>query len=179
MPFREEQRRYFRVNTDMPISFDVLSTEVKSDLQASSKDVVYPQDARIGQLLASIQSSDPIVFELISLVNEKISSSQRKIPKNKDENCQCTIQRVSLSACGMALLDGEEHGIGEKVRLHLELPDRTIHLNANVVDCQKVVQGDFRVRLDFVNLSAEDEDMLVQYVMQCDAKNRRHSQYNH
>jgi len=176
----QEQRRFFRVNTDLPVGFEILGeAEAELQLEKVHEGLIHPESGslneRIELLLAAVQSNDPVVGELLALINNKLDKLMDvyEVQSVSQHPVECELQHVSISACGLAFVEHYYIDHGKFVLLHMQLPEKEMHLMAKVVDCQQVLSGDYRLRLEFVDLPALEEDFLIQFIMQCDAQNRR------
>ncbi len=180
MSLMEEQRRFFRVNTELPVGFEVLgSKEAEVALEKLHEELAHPVqhslDDRIAMLLSELENKDPIVCELLSLLNNKLDriSTVALQAYEAEHDAECTMHHVSLSACGLALIEEDYIDSGRFILLHMQLPEKSLHIMAKVIDCQQVLNGDYRLRVEFMDLPLADEDLLIQFVMRCDAQKRR------
>lgn len=174
-----ERRRYFRVDTEAPIAVEVLSdheAESHREILARGGEHVFNAsfDARISTLLNTLKSRDPVAAELIKLVNQKLNLVIAEHGEKLDVNdtVACVVQRVNLSACGVAILHEEPAEKGALVRFHLLTQDTRLVLLARVVACENLKKV-FRWRLNFEGVGHADEEALIHYVMEADAKIRR------
>ncbi len=178
-PCGTERRRFFRVHMDAPVAIEVLS-EHEADshremIERGGEHVFNASfDARINTLLNTLKSRDPVAAELIKLVNKKLNLL---IAENGDtldinDSVACSMQRINLSACGAAVLNEDAIDAGALVRFHLMLRENRLVLLARVVACDDIRKM-YRWRLNFEGLSHADEEALIQFVMETDAKIRR------
>lgn len=179
-----ERRRYFRVDVDAPIAIEPLTEHeaiAHRDKLARGGEHTYNAsfDARIHTLLNTLQSRDPVAAELIKLVNRKLNVmlAERGDTLDINDTIACAMQRINLSACGVALLNEEPIEAGALLRFHLMLPENRLVLLASVVACDRLKSA-YRWRLNFEGVGHADEEALIQFVMAADAKARRASHHS-
>ncbi len=170
----QERRRYFRVDDEVALTLTPLLEEygghdVHDDAQEMQEQVHASLEIQLRQALADVRSKLPDVAHALDLLNQKIN-----LIHNHDAAQQYTpqLKPVSLSACGIAFTWSESFAVGAKLQLHIFLlpMHHLVKTEAQVVGVESNPDDEegepFILRLDFVNMTAMYQEILIQHVVQ-------------
>ncbi len=172
----QERRRYFRVTDLVGLRCQFLSQDEQAlAIQAkpsSLKDLLKQIDNEVMANLAIIQSSQPEVYRLLDLLNQKINLALGA-DNNKEEDLDTTsnICSVNLSACGLAFPSDKPATLNQYISLELTLYPNNIRLTllAAAIACDRYEEESERnkyiIRADFVDISDANQEVLVQHVI--------------
>lgn len=177
----DDRRRYFRINDKVSLKYRVVQgidveteikrTEHEQNNLAEMKNAFNCIEAKIMTKLARVEEASPIVAEILSLYDKKLSLMQSLIMhKDDEENSIAETQQVNLSASGMSFESNTP--LNEEVKLKMELilfPEyQFIPVYARVIDCTKKMDDNlyrFNVAVDFVGISESDQETIMQHVL--------------
>ena len=192
----EERRRYFRLDDTMGLSYRRLSPEEVSAFAEHAQqhggnfDYAANFDNRIQTLLDACRVQNPVAAELIGLMNQKLNLviKQMDIDTGILQKIAYQLKQVNVSACGMAFACDERIDSGEMLQLDILLKPGDLHVvaMAEVVDCTAQAdtdesEGQYFLRLDFVELNANDQELLIQHIVKRQStllKERRRAREN-
>ena len=172
----QERRRYFRVTDLVGLRYQFLSQDEQAlAIQAkptSLKDLLKQIDNEVLANLAIIQSSQPEVYRLLDLLNQKINLALGS-DKNQEEELDTTsnVCCVNLSACGLAFPTDKPAALNQYISLELILYPNNIRLTllAAAISCdcyeEESERNKYVVRADFVDMSEANQEVLVQHVI--------------
>lgn len=176
----EERRRYFRIDDNMGLSYRRLNQEeVKVFAQQAREhganfDYAANFDNRIQTLLDACRVQNPIAAELIGLMNKKLNFviQQLDIDAGILQKIAYELKQVNISACGLAFACDQPLRKGELLQLDILLKPEDLHVvaMAEVVACEaddavESQQPGYFMRLDFVELNTNDQELLIQHVV--------------
>jgi c-di-GMP-binding flagellar brake protein YcgR len=170
----DDRRRYFRISDNIGLAYQVMA-----DHQITGTGAVRGEPVRISELLAEhdlaiahllqeLRPQDPRVAELGARLNEKINCivKQMELASRRGDQEAQKIVEVNISACGLGFQTVEAIPVGARVQLDMVLlPDnKPLLLQAVVIACEPQAGGHY-VRMDYVDLSAGDQELLIQHVV--------------
>ena len=172
---REERRRFFRIDDSMGVCYRRLSEE---EARAFARRLAEPGgaidyashfDNRIQTLLEACRVQNPVAAELLDLLNKKLNFAiqQMEIDAGMLQKIAYQMKQVNVSGCGMAFAVGESFKRGEMLQLDLLLHPGELHViaMAEVVACESQAEGEWFLRLNFVELNRHDQELLIQHVV--------------
>ena len=173
-----ERRRYFRVTDLVGLKCQFL-TEGERDLAVQSKptslkNLLGQIESKINTNLATIQNSQPEVYQVLDLFNQKINLAfGHGIITNEelDINDATKACKVNLSACGIAFPSSQSAALNQYLSIELTLypGNSRLELLLAVISCDDFDDEDnqnaYLVRANFVNISDVDQEVLVQHVL--------------
>lgn len=181
-----ERRRYFRIDDTIGLSFRKLSSEEarvfseQSSQHGGNFDLASNFDNRIQTLLEACRIQNPVAAELIDLMNKKLNFviGQMDVDSQILQKIAYDLKQVNVSACGVAFACDEALEKSDKVQLDLFLQPGDLHVVAlgEVVDCEPLEDGEedrdnrFFLRLNFLDLNANDQELLIQHVVRRQSK---------
>ena len=166
----QERRRYFRVTDLVGLRYQFLSQDEQAlVIQAkpsSLKDLLKQIDNEVLANLAMIQSSQPEVYRLLDLLNQKINLALGN-DKNQDADLDSTsnICSVNLSACGLAFPADKPASLNQYMSLELILYPNNVRLTllAAAIACDRYEEDSERnkyiIRVDFVDISDANQEV--------------------
>ncbi len=175
----DERRRYFRIDDSMGIFYRFIGDQESKALAKESKERIGPIDYaanfdnRIHTLLDSCKLQSPIAAELLDLLNKKLNFiiTQMDIDTDLMKSVAYTMRQVNVSACGLAFATEELLKPGQMLQLDILLHPEELKIMAlaKVIACEPVEdsEGEFFARLDFTEVSATDQELLIQHVVKC------------
>lgn len=131
----------------------------------------------ISESLAKIRSNNPVLTEVLELFNRKINlalSIDEKRLHNVDA-AEKSMKDVNLSACGIAFPVEDSIAVGAALLLDMTLLPSFINLNlkAQVIGASPLTEAEgadkYILRVDFLELSDVEQELLVQHVIRCQA----------
>lgn len=172
----DERRRYFRIDETMGVSYRLLSeAEAKAFAKQRNKgEVDYSAnfDNRIQTLLDACRIQAPIAAELIDLVNKKLNFviHQMDIDTHLMQQVAFSLQKVNVSACGMAFHCEENLALGKKLQIELLLHPGELRVTslAQVVASSAALDGgeqDYFIRVEFQQMTNHDQELLIQHIV--------------
>jgi len=172
----EERRRYFRVNDEAEISFRIMD---EADLenwqqhqQTGSAAELAKLETEIGVALSHLKSQSPQVGKLLELLNQKINLVSRNEVAALQLDDQGELQRVNLSACGIAFQSKQPVPFDKQLLIQLKLKPSniTLTMSGRVVDSQPKDNGTNLLRVEFNELDSSNQDLLVQHMFQVQSR---------
>lgn len=173
----DERRRYFRVADQLLIGYSVVPEEEMPAKIRHSPDItaIGKLDNLIAESLSRVRVQNPSVAEVLELFNRKINLTLSLDEKRLQtiSAVEKGVKEVNLSACGIAFPVLDALSIGCQLHLDITLLPSYINLSveAQVIACAKHQHpedgDDYLVRVDFLNLSDVDQELLVQHVIKC------------
>lgn len=172
----EERRRYFRVNDEAEISFKVMDD---SDLQTwqqhqqtGSAAELAKLENEIGVALSHLKSQSPQVGKLLELINQKINLVSRNEVAALQLDDEGELQRINLSACGIAFQTDQAVAANQQLLIQLKLKPSniTLTMSGRVVDSKSNNQGANLLRVEFDELDSSNQDLLVQHMFQVQSR---------
>jgi c-di-GMP-binding flagellar brake protein YcgR len=185
----EERRRFFRLDDEVVLDFQVLSPEddpalahhtsqVKSELQEIEQE--------IGTLIYQLKSHNPQLSRLGELLNQKLnllalgagqSNKQRSLNQSESRT------RINLSACGMAFNTAESLELGLNLLLNLQLKpsNANLELHGRVVAIEESDEEErpHHIRVDFENLTEAEQEIIIQHLFQLQNRNLKARHQEH
>ncbi|MFT6030150.1 MAG: c-di-GMP-binding flagellar brake protein YcgR [Oleiphilaceae bacterium] len=172
----QERRRYFRVTDLVGLRYQFLSQDEQAlAIQAkpsSLKDLLKQIDYEVLANLAIIQSSQPEVYRLLDLLNQKINMA---LGSDKDQEAGLdttnNVCSVNLSACGLAFPTDKPAALNQYISLELILYPNNVRLSllSAAISCDRYEEESERnkyvIRADFVDISEVNQEVLVQHVI--------------
>lgn len=175
----ENRRRYFRIADRVDLTYRVINEE---DVAESSHITSHILSAcslttalenvteESAKLLHRIEKKQPEMVHYLKLLDEKIDLlAQAVIGDNEtDTNNSC---EINLSASGLAFQSKESVKVGEFLELKMLLSSFRVLLVTccKVIHCAKDQSTDERtyylISADFVNLTEQDRDLLIQHLV--------------
>lgn len=177
----DEQRRFFRLNDSLKVSYRKLrKDDFKANENPSRGDVLglgVNFDNRVQELLDTCKAQLPEIAELLDMVNQKLTRVVDLLDIDDDDDdaqhVTYKLRQVNISACGMAFQIEERLDVGQMLSLDLILgPDKDseeqVSTPATVVTCDDLPQAEhgnqFYIRLNFVHFKPEAQQRLIQYL---------------
>ncbi len=170
----DDRRRYFRISDHLGVAYRVASDEhigggqVVNHEPVSIFQLLEEQEKNISELLGQLQSRDPLLADIAQALNQKINCvlNQLEMESRMIEQIAHKVCEVNISACGLGFQVDEEIGTGIYVHLDLVLlpENRRILTDAVVVNVE-TLDGGYYLRLNFVNIHPQDQEMLIQHIV--------------
>lgn len=177
MIMQRDRRRYFRINDTLGVAYRILSAEEiqqsdsLSERPVDARNIIAGFDNQIDQLLLQLRPKDPVVAELVEILNQKINSilDQLNLESDLVQRIAHKVQEVNISACGMAFVVEEDLPPGAVLSLDLLLLPANLHVFTRgiVIDSTAVESGEgFHARLEFSGMESQDQEVLIQHIVQ-------------
>lgn len=170
----DERRRYFRINETVGISYQRIGNSEshgkKEESLTSEVARIFEQDDQIVKLLNELKSDNPLMAQLAVLLNRKIDriADQQVLRNDLLKRIAHRVKEVNISACGMAFMNDEPIGEGERLRLELKLfpAEVTVQTFARIVSCDLDEESrQYYWRMDFYSMSAHSQETLIQHIV--------------
>jgi len=172
----EERRRYFRVNDEAEISFRVMDDQDVDAWQQHQETGTAAELAKleneIGVALSHLKSQSPQVGKLLELMNQKINLVSRNEMSALQLDDQGELQRINLSACGIAFHTDQPLTAEQQLLIQLKLKPSNIGLtmSGRVVNSKTHSDGSQLVRVEFNELDSSNQDLLMQHMFQVQSR---------
>jgi hypothetical protein len=170
----DDRRRYFRISDNLGVAYRVVADDhigddsVIANPPTNIYQLLVEHDEAIADLLAKLRPTDPLVTELATRLNGKINCiiNQLEMESRMIEQIAHKIYEVNISACGLGFKVDESINKGARVQLDLILlpENKRILSDAVVIDCTTLPNSHY-VRMNFVGMSAQDQEMLIQHIV--------------
>ena len=167
-----DRRRFFRIDDRLLLSIRRLSDEQTMPqsagvLRGSAR--MLEIERRITAIINAARLQAPAVAELGELLNRKLDQVIDTLQLSEDLVQRASFREhdVNLSACGLAMSSQDCYENGEQLVVVIGfLPAQTrLQVLARVVSCTAGEQGNYLLHLDFVGISNEDQEFLIQYIV--------------
>ena len=169
----QERRRFFRVDDEVALTIAPWRDEYggnnvphdSPDLQAEYQASL---ELQLRQAMMDIRAKHPDVAAALDLLNQKINLLHHD---QQAERVTPILKPVSLSACGIALTWPVSYAVGERLQLFLFLQPLHQLIQSNAYVIESIEMPDYSehdrylLRLDFENLSAQYQELLIQHVV--------------
>jgi len=178
----EERRRYFRLDDEVILDFEAISTEEVSQWKSRQRDhrnELAELDRDIAGILHQIQSQNPTVAKVLDLFNRKVNLLNSPLsPDNHPDMTQTEARtRVNLSACGMAFHTTEPLSESDNLRLQMQLKPSNvpITLMGSIVAVEHTAdpEAPYLVRVDFEGLREAEQEILIHHLFQLQSRRLR------
>ena len=172
----EERRRYFRVNDEAELSFRVMDNadieNWQQHQQTGSAAELAKLENEIGVALSHLKSQSPQGGKLLELLNQKINLVSRNEVAALQLDEEGQLQRVNLSACGIAFHTEQSVASNQQLLIQLKLKPSniTLTMSGRVVDSQARENGSSLLRVEFNELDSSNQDLLVQHMFQVQSR---------
>lgn len=170
-----ERRRYFRIDDQIRLRYQLVTAEQMAVPAAESFQVndlrssLARFDTQINHLLSELRIKEPLVGELLVLLNQKYAVVAEQVIADKVALTGEThpLVEVNISACGMAFTTAEPAEQGSFVHLDMILlpTNQQVSTYAAVVVCEKQASGAYLWRLDFRQLKNAEQEVLIQHLV--------------
>lgn len=185
----KERRRYYRINDSVSLKYRVVQN---SDMENELNQMQYGQllltdlhntskclDARLDAMCRHLGKSNPLIAEMLELINKKFAIIDRMIyNKEEQEDPMSPAQEVIISAGGIAF--DAQTPLAKDTRLKMELvifPEcHYIPAYARVIHCRKKEDDSihrYKIAVDFIGLSEEDREKIVNHVLKKESEKLR------
>ena len=170
-----DRRRFFRITDTLGVAYRVISAEEQSsdELQSQSLDVhglIAHYSDIINHSAITLESQDPALSQAIDALNKKLDCiiSQLELKNLLSSQVPHQLLEVNISACGIAFIIDEALKSGEVLALELFFKPEELHVLAKgrVVDCEMGEDGNYYLRVEFLEIPQADQERLIQYIVQ-------------
>tara|TARA_R110002072_G_scaffold104540_2_gene228994 strand:- start:8311 stop:8859 length:549 start_codon:yes stop_codon:yes gene_type:complete len=167
----DERRRYFRIDDNIGIRYEVLAPDEVAPRQAAlargeirGDNTLQLAERQLQLLIDKLRVQQPEFAEAIHLLNTKFNALKDALPSHADFHS--VVMPVSISACGLSFDIEAEIRAGEILYMDLTLlpTDLHIHTLAEIVACQQSGSV-WTISADYLNLSEENEELMVQHIV--------------
>lgn len=169
-----ERRRFFRIDDRLELRLikhvdEAAEDTITSLSSARASEIMRDLDERISDSIDAVRVLSPECSELCDLINRKLDFIVDALEISEEIARQLDFRQeeVNISACGLALDTRQRLAPGDEVTLDIRFPPNSVemHIEAQVVRSIESRPGYFTVFLDFVDLSNDDQEFLIQYVV--------------
>ena len=176
----EEKRRYFRVNDNISLLYQVInearikklshvSYDVLSNCSLSAALDVLNQEA--AALAPRLDRRDPEMFEYLKILDNKINLIVQSLSPRQDDFSEQDKREVSLSAAGVAFTNDVALPIDTLLELRMVLTSclAVIVAYGRVAQCKDISQDNaehpYAICVEYVNMKEEDRELLIKHVI--------------
>ena len=174
----DERRRYFRIEDNIGIRYEVLRDDQIADRQMAidrgefeGSNKLQAAERQLQLLIDKLRVQNPEFAEAVNLLNTKFNTLKDLTPEHRNQRPSVT--RASISACGVSFDIDEVLRPGEKLYLDITLlpTDLHVHTIAEVIKCvESSNRNEWTVSVDFVGLSEQNEELMVQHIVKRQGK---------
>ena len=176
----EERRRYFRINDQIIVVYEVIDYETFLDAgrklqhgevsQDKQLQALYQLDRDIQYKIKQLKDVAADFAEVLQLLNNKINLISHTLPQAAQETPDISgepLQEVNLSGSGMALYLPESLALGQHLYLHLLLPDsfQDIFCYGTVVRSDWRAERGYMIGVDFTYILEEQREAIIKHVI--------------
>lgn len=176
-PAQAEKRRFFRINDNISLSYELLDPDTakrglnssvgRLDNQyslAATLDVLAQESTRIMQRLDQ-QGSE--MLELYKILDAKMNALAQVVMFVGSSVDRQTSRQVNLSATGLAFQQAESLALDQYLAIEMYLPTTLalIKVYAKVVNCQTLANGQYSISVDYTHIQEEDRELLIKHVV--------------
>jgi len=176
-----EKRRYFRVEDRLEIAYRVLQagerTERSVSMQRDQAQSFAQLENQIQMVYQKVANKAPDIAELCRLLHRKINLLHNDAgDTDSGANDHPLSRSVNISACGIAFAVAEPVPLGSQLllRTRLQPADHEVAVIAYVIACEAVAGHNssdwYTLRADFTDISDELQELMIQHVMQAQAR---------
>lgn len=171
----EERRRFFRIDDEAEISFKTLTDDEfsswQNSQQDSEKDELAKIETELGITISQLKSQQPQLAKICELLNQKINLAIASSNKTQGFVDDGELKPINLSACGIAFHSDEALSCDQSILLQMKLKPS----NVAIITTGKVIStgksnGKNVIRVDFHDLSANNQDLLMQHLFQVQSR---------
>lgn len=177
----EERRRFFRLDDEVVLDFQVFSPEELSELTQHTSQVkteLQEIEQELGALIYQLKSQNPQVSRLAELLNQKLNllaQSGQQTTQQRALSSSEARTRINLSACGMAFNTAEALDANHHLMLNMQLkPSNTVlELRGRVISVSPSGEENkpHHVRVNFEGLTEAEQELLIQHLFQLQNRN--------
>ncbi|MBK6581307.1 MAG: PilZ domain-containing protein [Gammaproteobacteria bacterium] len=167
-----DRRRFFRIDDRLLLSIRRLADEQAAPQSATAlrgSGRMLEIERRITAIINAARLQAPAVAELGELLNRKLDHviDTLQLSENLVQRAAFREHDVNLSACGLAMNSQDCYETGEQLVVVMGfLPAQTrLQVLARVVSCTADEHENYLLHLDFVGISSEDQEFLIQYIV--------------
>ncbi len=176
-PAQAEKRRFFRINDNISLSYELLDPDTakrglnssvgRLDNQyslAATLDVLAQESTRIMQRLDQ-QGSE--MLELYKILDAKMNALAQVVMFVGSSVDRQTSRQVNLSATGLAFQQAESLALDQYLAIEMYLPTTLalIKVYGKVVNCQTLANGQYSISVDYTHIQEEDRELLIKHVV--------------
>ena len=176
-----DRRRYFRIKDEIGIDYRILEAgELQQagrmlDPETRIQEGLEAHDQRIAELLQRLGQRDPLVAEILDVMDRKLqyAINQLQLETRMTQQLAYRVHEVSISACGMAVVLDEplEQRALLELRLSLLPSERQIKCHGLVIESEMLPgTAGYNTRIDFCDLRPRDQEVLIQHIVQRQSK---------
>lgn len=169
----DERRRYFRIEDNIGVRYELLRDEEVADRQAAlfrgefeGNNQLHSAERQLQLLIDKLRVQNPEFAEAIHLLNTKFNALKDDLPSQRE--LRPTVTRASISACGVSFDVDEQFRPGDKMYFDITLlpTDLHVHTIAQVVHCKPTENPhEWNLSVDFLGLSEVNEELMVQHIV--------------
>lgn len=175
----KDRRRCYRINDIVGLCYHLISDAEKSIVEKEAEvDSTLLQsidrlNAQLLRVIDNVQAGHPDLALALNLINQKIDMLYTKHElSNTIAEINFDKREVNLSANGIAFSCGEHFLVDDLLRIDVLLDKANLQITAigRVVACEsldkpRTKDKPYYVRLHFVQIKAQDQDILAQYII--------------
>ncbi|MEJ2680228.1 MAG: PilZ domain-containing protein [Gammaproteobacteria bacterium] len=182
---QSERRRYVRIEdrlfinvrhrNDVDLQPDLHSDRpqaLQADMAQSQSSTPFEQlayqfqhlDNQLSTHLNRARAKHQDLAEALSVLNQKINIAFQSTLSHTDDTFYAYTD-ISISACGISVVCEQQLQLGDEVQVSLLLPPFNCPFTTDGTIIEPCDQRNDRLRIDFINLSNEQEEILIQYVI--------------
>jgi len=174
----EERRRYFRLDDEVILDFEPISSEEVQQWKArkaDQKQELAELDRDISALLHRLQAQEPAVAGICDLLNRKLNLLHSHTPdQDRDLTRAEARTRVNLSACGMSFQTAEPLAAHDNLKLQMQLKPSNVPVTLMgkivAVENSGDEKASYLVRVDFSGLREAEQEILIHHLFQLQSR---------
>jgi len=158
------KRGYFRVDD----VFQVIYRKLAVDAPRSESRIYAGYGEEISDLNTAEQTVSPLLWKMLSDINAKLGLLLEKLSIENEGLTKAERIAVNISASGLRFAVGPEIEMGDLLEVKMLLPTSPvvgIVANTKVVRAEKQSAGVIDASLQFIDLTEEVRDVIIQYAL--------------
>lgn len=170
-----ERRRFFRIDDRLEVRLirkrdEDDQGETPPGVSAMRESAIMIElDTMINDMIDEVRERAPEASELSDLLNRKLDFVIDALELNEEleKRFEFREHEVNISACGLAMETRQVLQSGDEVQLDIRFPPTSseLRLEGRVVRSDETKKGFYTVYVDFINLSQDDQEFLIQFVL--------------
>ncbi len=173
-----ERRRYYRMEDTITLKYQIMEDhDYEQEIQFAEIDYIKQSDihhtssgydSRIEELTQQLTSKDPLVSEIVTLLNKKISLMELMLKNQTTEDVfKNSMDSINISGSGIAFISEKplQEDTPLKIELLLEPENEILSLLAKVISCREEENNSYIIAVDYEGISEDDREKIIQHVV--------------
>ena len=180
----KDRRQFYRINDKISLNYRIIEfdhehqdgskTEEEFNEFADMRNTLFCIDARLEDISTELTNVHPLISEMLTLLNKKITLHEHLSGINTETTQLNTAREVNLSANGVAFETDEaiENGTNLRIEMIMFPENHYVPVYARVVSCRKL-KGEssaYSIAVEYVTISDKDEERIIHHILKKQAE---------